>query len=157
MSLHTETLRVRVKDKHANVLSGMAFEVNQVWNAANEITRDYSWVPIPGVGYFNCGTSEFDLNKELKGIHAERGLSIGAATVRSVIAQHAKSRRQFKRNQLQWRASSGSKCALGWIPFKAAGGSRPCACGQSIQIGGHPYESSLNLIAASMVKLKLLI
>ncbi len=121
MSLHTKTLRVRVKDKHANVLSGMAYEVNQVWNAANEITRDYSWVPIPGVGYVNLQTSEFDLNKELRGIREERNLGIGAATVQSVIAQHAKSRRQFKKNKLQWRASSGSKRALGWIPFKAAG------------------------------------
>ncbi len=121
MSLHTRTLRVRVKDKHASVLSGMAYEVNQVWNAANEITRDYSWVPVPGVGYVNLQTSEFDLNKELRGIREERNLCIGAATVQSVIAQHARSRRQFKKNQLQWRASSGSKRALGWIPFKAAG------------------------------------
>ncbi len=98
MSSHTKTPRVRVKDKHANVLSGMALEVNQVWNAANEITRDYSWVPIPGVGYVNLKTSEFGLNKELRGIREERNLCIGAATVQSVIAQHARSRRQFKRN-----------------------------------------------------------
>jgi hypothetical protein len=32
-----KTLRVRVKDKHASVLSYWAFEVNQVWNAANEL------------------------------------------------------------------------------------------------------------------------
>jgi IS605 OrfB family transposase len=61
------------------------------------------------------------LNTELKGIRKARGLTIGAATVQSVIAQHAKSRRQFKKNKLQWRASSGSKRALGWVPFKAAG------------------------------------
>lgn len=121
MKTHTKTLKVRIKDKHAKVLSQWAFEVNQVWNAANEISADYSWVPIPGVGYVNCGTSEFDLNKELRGIREDRGLSIGAATVQSVIAQHAKSRKQFKKNKLQWRCSSGSKRALGWIPFKAAG------------------------------------
>ena len=121
MSSHTKTLRVRIKDKHAKVLSVMAFEVNQVWNAANEITRDYSRVPIPGVGYVNLQTSEFDLNKELRSIREERNFSIGAATVQSVIAQHAKSRRQFKKNKLQWRSSSGTKRALGWIPFKAAG------------------------------------
>ncbi len=121
MALHTKTLRTRVKDKHAKQLSQWAFEVNQVFNAANELTANYAWVPIPGVGYMNCNTSEFDLNKELRGIRAERGLTIGAATVQSVIAQHAKSRRQFKKNKLQWRCSSGSKRALGWIPFKAAG------------------------------------
>ena len=116
-----KTLKVRIKDKHAGVLSQWAFDVNQVWNAGNELSAEYSRVPIPGVGYVNCGTSEYDLQKELKGIRKERGLTIGAATVQSVIAQHAKSRRQFKKNKLQWRASSGSKRALGWIPFKAAG------------------------------------
>ncbi len=121
MSLHTKTLRVRVKDKHAKLLSQWAFEVNQAWNAANALTSEYAWVPIPGVGYVNLQTSEFDLNKELRSIREERNLSIGAATVQSVIAQHAKSRRQFKRNKLRWRCSSGSKRALGWIPFKAAG------------------------------------
>lgn len=118
---HTKTLRVRIKDKHAKVLSRWAFEVNQVWNAANALTAEYAWVPIPGVGYMNCQTSEFDLNKELRGIREERGLSIGAATVQSIIAQHAKSRRQFRKNKLQWRCSSGSMRALGWIPFKTAG------------------------------------
>jgi len=121
MNICTKTLKIRVKDKHASVLSKWAFEVNQVWNAANELSAAYSWVPIPGVGYMNCNTSEFDLQKELKSIREERGLSIGAATVQSVIAQQAKSRRQFKRNKLQWRRSSGSRRALGWIPFKAAG------------------------------------
>lgn len=121
MTICTKTLRVRVKDKHSKVLSQWAFEVNQVWNAANALSSEYSWVPIPGVGFMNCKTSEYDLNKELRSIRKERGLSIGAATVQSVIAQHAKSRRQFKRNKLQWRCSSGSKRALGWIPFKAAG------------------------------------
>ena len=121
MKTHTKTLRVRIRDKHAKVLSQWAYEVNQVWNAANEQSAEYSWVPIPGVGYVNCGTSEFDLNNELKGIRAERSLSIGAATVQSVIAQHAKSRRQFKKSKLNWRCSGGSKRALGWIPFKTAG------------------------------------
>ena len=121
MTQVTKTLRVRIKDKHAKVLSRMAFEVNQVWNAANELTAEYGWVPIPGVGFMNCCTSEYDLQKELKGIREDRDLSIGAATVQSVITQHAKSRRQFKKNKLQWRSSSGSKRALGWIPFKTAG------------------------------------
>ncbi len=121
MAQVTKTLRVRVKDKHAKMLSQWAYEVNQVWNAANALTAEYAWVPIPGAGYMNLQTSEYDLQKELKGIREERGLGIGAATVQSVISRHAKSRRQFKRNKLRWRCSSGSKRALGWIPFKAAG------------------------------------
>lgn len=121
MPTTTKTLRIRVKDKHAKHLSQWAFEVNQVWNATNALSANYSWVPIPGIGFMNCGTSEYDRQKELKGIRTERELSIGAATVQAVISQHAKSRKQFKRNKLQWRCSSGSKRALGWIPFKAAG------------------------------------
>ena len=121
MATYTKTLRIRVKDKHAKVLSRMAFEVNQVWNAANELSAAYSWVPIPGVGFISCNTSEFDLQKELKSIRKERELGIGAATVQAVISQHAKSRKLFKKNKLQWRASSGSKRALGWVQFKAAG------------------------------------
>ena len=121
VNYHTKTLKVRVKDKRAKVLSQWAFEVNQVWNAANAISADYSWVSIPGVGYMNCNTSEFDINTELKGIRDERDMRIGAATVQSVVGQHAKSRKQFKTNKLQWRCSSGSKRALGWVPFKTAG------------------------------------
>ena len=76
-----KTLKVRIKDKHAAILNQWAFEVNQVWNAANELSADYSWVPIPEVGYINCGTSEYDLQKELKTIRAERNFSISAVTI----------------------------------------------------------------------------
>lgn len=116
-----KTLKVRVKDKHAKMLRQMAFEVNQVWNAANAISAEYSWVPIPGVGYVNCNTSEYELCKELKGIRKERDMCILSSTFQSVIRQHAKSRKQFKKNKLQWRCSSGSKRSLGWIPFKSIG------------------------------------
>ncbi len=136
MNQTTKTLRLRVKDKHAKLLSTFAFEVNQVWNAANALSAEYAWVPIPGVGFMNLQTSEFDLNKELRPIREERDLSIGAATVQSVIAQHAKSRRQFKRNKLNWRASSGSRRALGWVPFKTAG--IKWVNGQ-IRFGGHLF------------------
>lgn len=116
-----KTLRVRVKDKHRPLLNQWAFEVNQVWNAANELTAEYAWVPIPEVGYVNLKTSEFDLHKELRSIREDRNLSIGAATVQSVITRHAQSRKQFKRNKLRWRCSGGARRALGWIPFKKAG------------------------------------
>lgn len=120
-NVDTRTLQLRVKDKHAKLLSQWAYEVNQVWNAANALTAEYGWIPIPGVGYINGGTSEYDLNKELRSIRTERDLAIGAATVQSVIAQHARSRKQFCKNKLRWRSSSGAKRALGWVPFKAAG------------------------------------
>lgn len=121
MIKNIKTLRLRVKDKHAKVLNQWAFEVNQVWNAANSISAEYAWMPIAGFGWFNCSTSEYDLQRELKTIRVERNLSLGAATVQAIISQHAKSRKQYKKNKLKWRCSSGSKRALGWIPFKAAG------------------------------------
>ena len=121
MSEIAKTLKVRIKDKHAKVLGQMAFEVNQVWNAANQISAEYSWVPIPGVGHMNLSTSGFDIQKELNGIRKERGLSIGAATVQGIIGQHAQSRKQFKLNKLRWRCSSGARRSLGWVPFKQAG------------------------------------
>ncbi len=121
MSTVIRTLRLRVKDKHAKVLCQWAYEVNQVWNASNALTAEYSWIPVPGVGFINGNVSEFDLQKELKTIRVERKLTIGAATVQSVISEHAKARKQFKKSKLRWRSSSGSKRSLGWIPFKKSG------------------------------------
>lgn len=121
MTTTIKTLRLRVKDKHSKLLNQWAFEVNQVWNAANEISTEYSSIPIPGFGWIRGGVSEYDIQKELKTIRVECNLSLGAATVQAIISQHAKSRKQFKQNKLKWRCSSGSKRALGWIPFKSAG------------------------------------
>ena len=75
-----KTLSVRVRDKHVKQLRQWAFEVNQVWNAANAESAEFSWVGIPEVGFINCQTSEFDLNKSLVGIRTERNMTIGAAT-----------------------------------------------------------------------------
>ena len=61
-----KTLSVRVRNKHAKQLRQWAFEVNQVWNAANAESAEFSWVGIPEVGFMNCNTSEFDLNKSVR-------------------------------------------------------------------------------------------
>lgn len=116
-----KTIQVRVKDKHAKVLRQMAFDVNQVWNAANNITSEYASVPIPGFGWVKTPCSDYDIQKELVGIRKERGLNIGSATCQRVINQHAKARIKNKKNKLRWRCSSGSKRSLGWVPFKTAG------------------------------------
>ncbi|WP_432743409.1 transposase [Methylobacter sp. G7] len=113
------TLSVRVRDKHAIVLNRMAFDANQVWNAANAYSDEFSWVPVPEVGYINCGTSAFELMKDLKGIRKERGMIIDSTAVQEVIAVHAKARKQFKKNKLNWRCSGGARRALGWVPFKS--------------------------------------
>jgi IS605 OrfB family transposase len=118
MIVHIKTLSVRVRDKHAKLLNQWAFEVNQVWNAANALTAEFASVPIPEVGWVNLSTSVFDLQKELKTIRAEQGFSIGSTTLQETIAVHGNSRKQFKKNKLKWRVSGGSKRNLGWIPFK---------------------------------------
>lgn len=118
MGAQIKTLSVRVRDKHAKVLSEMAFGVNQVWNAANALSAEFSRVPIPEVGYISISVSAFDLQKELKGIREERQLSISSKTMQETIAVHAKSRKQFKKSKLRWRTSSGPRRSLGWVPFK---------------------------------------
>ncbi|MGY6511871.1 RNA-guided endonuclease InsQ/TnpB family protein [Vibrio parahaemolyticus] len=117
--MQTKTLQVRVKDKHAKLLRQMAFEVNQVFNHANELSmkasRNYSEIgPIKPVWL-----SAFDIQKITSGIQKDRGFLIGSSTVQEIIAIHAKARKQFKRSKLRWRVSSGSKRSLGFIPFKS--------------------------------------
>lgn len=119
MNIQTKTLSVRVKDRHANLLRQMAFETNQVFNLANEITRK----AYQNVSEFGpqkpCWLSVFDVQKLTTGIQTERDWHIGSATVQEVIAVHGKSRQQFKRARLRWRTSNGPRRALGWIPFKS--------------------------------------
>jgi len=137
MKTQIKTLKVRIKDKHADVLNRMAFDCNQVWNAANALSAEFSWVPVPEVGYMNMQTSGFDLMKELKGIRKERNMIIGAGTAQEVIAVHAKTRKQFKKDKLKWRVSGGSRRSLGWVPFKS--GAARWKNGQ-IYFAGHYFK-----------------
>ena len=110
----TKTLRLRIKDKHARVLSAMAREVNQVWNFCNETSRRairerHQWL------------SGYDLQKLTNGYSKCDGIHIGSPTVQQVCEDYAKARKQFKKAKLRWRVSNpqSSKYSLGWIPFKA--------------------------------------
>ena len=110
----TKTLRLRIKDKHARVLSAMAREVNQVWNFCNEtshraIRERHQWL------------SGYDLQKLTNGYSKCDGIHIGSPTVQQVCEDYAKARKQFKKAKLRWRVSNpqSSKYSLGWIPFKA--------------------------------------
>ena len=120
MSIVLKTLKVRVRDKHRDLLNRMAFESNQAWNLANETTDLWCYVPIPGVGYIRNHLSAFDLQKQLKSIKKDRNFIISSTTVQEVIAAHAKARKQFKKDRLRWRSSGGSRRALGWVPFKSS-------------------------------------
>ena len=97
----------------------MAFETNQVFNLANELSikacRNYS----DAGAVKPVWLSAFDIQKQTSGIQKERGFVIGSATVQEMIAIHAKARKQFKKAKLRWRVSSGSKRSLGFVPFKS--------------------------------------
>ncbi|MCG5513279.1 RNA-guided endonuclease InsQ/TnpB family protein [Ectothiorhodospira shaposhnikovii] len=115
-----KTLSVRVKDRHAKVLDRMGFEVNQVWNLANEMAYEAWHVPVPEVGWIQgVWLHPFDIQKALAGINKARGWLIGSATIQEVIAVHGKSRKQFNKSKLRWRVSGGPRRSLGWIPFKS--------------------------------------
>ncbi|HEY8095874.1 MAG TPA: transposase [Methylobacter sp.] len=113
------TLSVKVRDKHSAILSRMAFEANQVWNAANKETATWCYIPVPEVGYIRNPIGAFELQKQLKGIREEQGFIIHSTTVQEVIAVHAKSRKQFRKDKLRWRVSGGVRRSLGWVPFKS--------------------------------------
>ncbi|WP_455380012.1 RNA-guided endonuclease InsQ/TnpB family protein [Acidihalobacter prosperus] len=132
-----KTLSLRVKDKHAKVLSSMAFEVNQVWNLANELSYEAWYIPVPFEGWIQgVWLRAFDIQKALSGINKARDWLIGSATIQEVIAVHGKSRRQFKTSKLRWRVSNGPKRNLGWIPFKARAARFE---GGKVRFAGHSF------------------
>lgn len=109
-----KTLKLRIKDKHADVLHAMAREVNAVWNFCNETSAR----AVREKGTFLSG---FDLQKLTDGYSRCDGVTIGSATTQQVCEEYATRRRQFKRARLNWRVSNpkSSKYSLGWVPFKS--------------------------------------
>lgn len=106
----TRVLRLRLKDKHAGVLAGLAREVNFVWNFVNELSvkvfeRERRFI------------SSYELDKYLAGATKE-GLHLHSQTPQAISAEYCKSRRQAKKVKLRWRVSRGSRRSLGWVPFK---------------------------------------
>lgn len=106
-----KTLRVRIKDKHASVLSSMARDVNQVWNYINELSSR-------SIRERGKWMSAYELQKYTAGYSKCDGVTIGSATVQQVCEEYAARRKQFKKAKLNWRVSRGSRKSLGWIPFK---------------------------------------
>jgi putative transposase len=105
-------LRLRVKDKHAQWLCGLAREVNTVFNYCNELSvkvfeRERRFL------------SGFDFWPFLKG--ATRGdcaLHLPVQAVQAIAEEYARRRRQHQKVRLAWRKSGGARRSLGWIPFK---------------------------------------
>jgi putative transposase len=111
-SAAVRVLRLRVKDKHAAWLSGLAREVNTVFNYCNELS----------VKVFERQRrflSGFDFWPFLKGVtRGDCALHLPIQAVQEIAEEHARRRRQHRKVRLAWRKSGGVRRSLGWIPFK---------------------------------------
>jgi len=102
------TFRYRVKKP--GVLPAKARAVNFVWNYCGDVQNQARrWA--------RRWPSGFDLCKLAAG--STRLLELHSDTVQD-IARHFARSRDTKRRRPRWRASQGSKRALGWVPFQSA-------------------------------------
>jgi len=124
----TKVLRLRLKDKHAEVLNSLARDVNFVWNYCNELqTTMYHRERRLLSGY--------DFSKFTSGATKE-GLHLHSQTVQAIAEEYATRRRQCRKLRLSWRKSTGSRRSLGWIhlrgpqfgPFMARSSSQANGC-----------------------------
>jgi putative transposase len=105
-------LRLRVKDKHAMWLGGLAREVNIVFNYCNALSvkvfeRERRFL------------SGFDFWPFLKGVtRGDCALHLPVQAVQEIAEEYARRRRQHRKVRLGWRKSGGARRSLGWIPFK---------------------------------------
>ena len=111
-----KTLKLRIKDKHSQVLVTMAREVNTVWNYCNELSHR-------SIRERGKWLSAYDLQKYTAGYSKCDDVKVGSATVQLVCEEYATRRKQFKKAKLRWRVSNpkSSKYSFGWIPFKKGG------------------------------------
>ncbi|MFH7806533.1 RNA-guided endonuclease InsQ/TnpB family protein [Acinetobacter sp. BSP-53] len=106
-----KTLKLRIKDKHCEVLDQLASEVNFVWNYVN----DLSFKHLKRKGEF---LTAYDIAKYTKGTSKECGLH--SQTIQAITEELVTRRKQFKKTKLKWRVSNkkSARRSLGWIPFK---------------------------------------
>jgi len=112
---YTTTLHLKIRPEAWPWLDQAAREVNQVWNWANATSLE----AIQGPRATPRWLSSVDLCALAVGA-GECFERIGSDAVQRVLAEYVGKRTQFKKAKLRFRASGGSKRALGWIPFKAA-------------------------------------
>lgn len=115
MATYTKTLKLKVKPEAYAWLNEAAREVNTVWNwAAETSTKAATRTDIK-----RKWMSGFDLCNLSTG-GAEYFERIKSQTIQRVCCEYAAKRQQFRKLKLRFRASGGSKRALGWIPFKSS-------------------------------------
>ena len=83
-----KTLKLRIRDKHADQLNRLSGSVNFVWNYVN----DLSYRHLQKTGKF---FSAYDLNDYTKGSGELLGLH--SQTIQAINETHTKSRRQSKK------------------------------------------------------------
>ncbi|ATQ83440.1 transposase [Moraxella osloensis] len=106
-----KTLKLRIRDKHADQLNRLSGSVNFVWNYVN----DLSYRHLQKTGKF---FSAYDLNDYTKGSGELLGLH--SQTIQAINETHTKSRKQSKKAKLSWRTNNpkSKRKNLGWLPFK---------------------------------------
>lgn len=106
-----KTLKLRIKDKHAKVLTQLAVQVNFVWNYVNDLSYKY-------LKRHHKFLSAYDIAPYTKGTSKECDLH--SQTIQALSAEHVIRRKQFKKSKLNWRVSNpkSSRKSLGWIPIK---------------------------------------
>ena len=110
----TLTYKYRLKDNRAKTsLRGLSWAVNQVWNFCTGTQRKVQEMRKQGLT--KSWPSHFDLAHLASGTSKELG--IHAQSVQSTCKQFSKSRDQYKKCP-KFRASSGPRRALGWVPFQ---------------------------------------
>jgi hypothetical protein len=105
-------LRLRVKDKHAEWLCGLAREVNTVFNYCNELSvkvfeRERRFL------------SGFDFWPFLKGVtRGDCALHLPVQAVQEIAEEYARRRRQHQKIRLAWRKSRSrpSASTATWNP-----------------------------------------
>ncbi len=86
-----KTLKLRIKDKHAKVLTGLAGQVNFVWNYVNDLSYNY-------LKKHNKFLSAYDLAPYTKGTSKECDLH--SQTVQAITEEYVLRRKQFKKNKI---------------------------------------------------------
>ena len=106
-----KTLKLRIKDKHAKVLTELAKQVNFVWNYVNELSYNH-------LNKHNKFLSAYDIAPYTKGTSKECDLH--SRTIQAITEEYVLRKKQFKKAKLQWRVSNpkSKRKSLGWVPFK---------------------------------------
>ena len=108
-----KTLKLRLKDKHAKVLTELAVEANFVWNYGNELCYKFRKKGV------HPKKLPSELQKHTKGTSKECGLH--SQTIQAINEELLLRMQQFSKMKLRWRVSGGARKSLGWIPFKSSG------------------------------------